>query len=310
MHEPIKERARGRWAGILPACGISPKFLVNRHGPCPLCGGKDRYRYSDKDGDGMWICNQCGAGDGVSLVMKTQGLDFKGAVRLIEQHIGAAPVIAPKRGRTAEQARQAKREIWASSHAVCENDPVWKYLHARCGNVKIAADLRTIDQCRYHGDPPSYHPTMLAMTRSATGEPGALHRTYLTNDGAKAAVDAVRRFMPGGISQGSAVRLMPFSDALGIAEGIETAYSAAALFGVPCWAALNAGQLKKWIVPSGVKTVVIFGDNDASFAGNHAAYELAERLCRSVNVEVRIPPIVGQDWNDVYSCQANTGDKI
>jgi putative DNA primase/helicase len=33
---------------------------------------------------------------------------------------------------------------------------------------------------------------------------------------------------------GAAVRLMAHGDTLGIAEGIETALSASALFGVPC----------------------------------------------------------------------------
>ena len=34
------------------------------------------------------------------------------------------------------------------------------------------------------------------------------------------------------------------ADTLGIAEGMETALSAAALFGPPCWAALNATLLQ------------------------------------------------------------------
>ena len=34
------ERARGRWREILPRLGIDARFLVNRHGPCPLCGGR------------------------------------------------------------------------------------------------------------------------------------------------------------------------------------------------------------------------------------------------------------------------------
>ena len=45
-------RARGRWREILPRFGIAGRFLQNRHGPCPLCGGKDRYRFDDRDGSG------------------------------------------------------------------------------------------------------------------------------------------------------------------------------------------------------------------------------------------------------------------
>ena len=59
------ERARGRWREILPLFGIAPHFLVNKHGPCPICGGKDRFRFDDKDGSGSYFCNVCRAGNGV-----------------------------------------------------------------------------------------------------------------------------------------------------------------------------------------------------------------------------------------------------
>jgi putative DNA primase/helicase len=54
------ERARGRWREILPIFGIETRYLHNRHGPCPLCGGKDRFRFDDRDGSGSYYCNQCG----------------------------------------------------------------------------------------------------------------------------------------------------------------------------------------------------------------------------------------------------------
>ena len=46
------ERARNRWREILPRFGIDTRFLTNRHGPCPLCGGRDRFRFDDRNGDG------------------------------------------------------------------------------------------------------------------------------------------------------------------------------------------------------------------------------------------------------------------
>jgi putative DNA primase/helicase len=42
-----------------------------------MCGGKDRFRFDDKEGHGTWICTHCGAGDGFSLLMKVMGIDFK-----------------------------------------------------------------------------------------------------------------------------------------------------------------------------------------------------------------------------------------
>jgi putative DNA primase/helicase len=88
---------------------------------------------------------------------------------------------------------------------------------------------------------------------------------------------------------------------LGIAEGIETALSATALFGVPCWAAVNAGMLAAWQPPPETKRIIVFGDNDPNYAGQAAAYALAARLGSDERaVEVQIPAEVGADWNDVH----------
>src|SRR3954447_5369817 len=83
------ERARGRWREILPQLGVDTRFLVNQHGPCPLCGGRDRYRFDDRDGSGSYYCNQCGAGVGVILVRKLHGWDHKTACNEIDKIIGA-----------------------------------------------------------------------------------------------------------------------------------------------------------------------------------------------------------------------------
>ena len=150
---------------------------------------------------------------------------------------------------------------------------------------------------------------MIAMVTGPDGAPSTLHRTYLTNDGRKAPVIEPRRLMPGIIAKGAAVRLGPTGDLLGIAEGIETALSATALFGVPCWAAVSAGMLAAWQPPPQARRIIIFGDNDPSYAGQAAAYALARRLgTRQRVVEVQIPHKVGTDWNDVHQLQINQAE--
>lgn len=91
--------ARGRWPEILPAlAGLSDAELSDRHQPCPLCGGTDRYRFDDKDGSGSWFCNQCGgkdqrggAGSGMDLLMRRQGWSFVEAARQVEAFLGLVP---------------------------------------------------------------------------------------------------------------------------------------------------------------------------------------------------------------------------
>ena len=101
--------------------------------------------------------------------------------------------------------------------------------------------------------------------------------------------------MMGVMPTGAAVRLMPHEDVLGIAEGIETALSAAVLFNVPTWAALTAGLLQTWTPPSNVTTVFVFGDNDASSTGQAAAHSLAQRLkAKGLTAFVEIPGVSGQ----------------
>src|SRR5262252_2320150 len=82
------ERARHRWREILPQLGIETRFLTNKHGPCPLCDGKDRFRFDDKHGSGSYYCHQCGPGPGVILLCKRHGWNFKTACDEIDKIIG------------------------------------------------------------------------------------------------------------------------------------------------------------------------------------------------------------------------------
>lgn len=307
LREPLKNRARGRWRGILSAVGVPEKALRNRHGPCPMCGGKDRFRFDDKDGRGTWFCNQCGAGDGIELVKKFQGVDFKEAAAVIERHMGDAPIIAAK-GSTGTGDAQVRRDmeaLWRRAVPVTGDDLAGRYLMGRGitsmpDKVRFAADERYVDS----GQRPVWMPVMVAKVEpsdaaAANGERAALHRTYLSPLGGKAEVPHARKMM-GTMPTGAAVRLMPHAEILGIAEGIETALSAATLYNMPVWAALNAGLLADWTPPASVSTVFVFGDNDASATGQAAAYGLAQRLkAKSISVEVEIPTRTGWDWNNV-----------
>lgn len=95
MHD-INEAAKGHWLSILGAlAGLTGKQLEDKHGPCPLCGGTDRYRFDDQDGNGSWFCNKCGgktqsggAGSGMDMLMRKNNWDFKRAASEVERHLG------------------------------------------------------------------------------------------------------------------------------------------------------------------------------------------------------------------------------
>lgn len=292
----ISEHATGRWRDILTTFGMDSRYLSGKPGPCPFCGGKDRWVWDNKNGKGTWFCRHEGAGAGFDLLKRLRGWDFPEAARQVETVIGKTRLEPSKIPQTEAQKRMAKNRLWKSSAAVTLADPVGKYLNHRIGLTEFPSCIRCAPE-----------PMMVAMMTDPAGKPSTLHRTYLTDDGHKANREAVRRMMPGTIAKGSAVRLAPYTGALGIAEGIETALSATALTGIPCWAALTEGLLVSWQWPDDAQQIVIFGDNDANYVGQSAAYALARRigLSSKIPVEVRIPEGAGDDWNDVLKTRGH-----
>ncbi|MGL5094020.1 MAG: toprim domain-containing protein, partial [Planctomycetia bacterium] len=70
--------------------------------------------------------------------------------------------------------------------------------------------------------------------------------------------------------------------------------------GLATWAAISAGGLKKVDLPSQVRTVHLWADNDANNVGQDAAEAAANRFHREgLTVYVLSPPVVDADWLDV-----------
>ena len=91
--------ALGRWSDLLTALGgLEPAQLNGRHQPCPLCGGRDRYRFDDRQGSGSWFCNQCGGkdqlgggGTGIDLLMRLRHWSYRQAFEAVERYLELAP---------------------------------------------------------------------------------------------------------------------------------------------------------------------------------------------------------------------------
>jgi putative DNA primase/helicase len=295
--------AQGRWREILPALGVPLKVLNGKHQPCPSCGGKDRFRFDDKRGDGDYFCSHCGAGKGFKLLQLLKGWDFKKAADEVDAIIGNLP--APKPRREWVPSSLALRDLYQSSQAVTEGDPVARYLAGRGLDYTPVSPkaLRFHPELKHRAG--GRHPGIIAVYSDAEGKAATIHRTYLTREGRKAALEPPRMFWPGSIPAGGAIRLAPAAATMGIAEGIETALAAWQRFGHPVWATTAALQLQRWRPPPEAKRIIIYGDNDLSFVGQHAAYVLAARLVDDalkdkidLQVEVRVPREPGLDWAD------------
>jgi putative DNA primase/helicase len=294
------DAARGKWRGILLQLDIDESFLRNRHGPCPLCGGTDRYRWDNKDGNGSYLCSQCGAGTGMQLLQKLKGWDFGTAAREVDKVLGnvskdppSKPALAP------ERRKELLREVWKGSRPLSQGDAAHAYL---TGARRLSLAGFDVSDLRFHPKlrrPDNLgggeYPALLALVRDHAGNPVSLHRTFLGESG-----HVGRAMMAGDLPDSIAVRLgAPINGKLAIAEGLETALAVSRVFGVACWSTVNAGYLAKFVPPEGVERVVIYGDSDESFTGQAAAYACARRLVgMGYSVAVELPSVVGMDWAD------------
>lgn len=293
------EQARGRWPDIHAILGVPRQFLKNKHGPCPICGGRDRFRYDDKDGSGSYYCNQCGAGAGITLLMRLHKWDFPTACQRVDEIIGRTRrnPVAPK----ADNAAKRKADIERILKEAAKPEIAREYLAGR-GLSTFPPILR--------GHPALPHvdednrrtgsfPCVVAPIAGPDGKLQSAHRIYLAD------VKPKKKLMaPVETVSGAAARLFPVGDTLGISEGIETAIAAHELFKVPVWAAITATGIEQFVPPQGIKRLVIFADNDANFQGQKSAFALAHRLSvardRTIApIEVQVPPKADTDWLDV-----------
>jgi len=311
IQEKTAHVARGKWRGILAEFGVSLKLLDGKHHPCPVCGGKDRFRFDDKEGKGTFICSQCGAGDGFELARRMVNGDFVTVAKKIDDIVGNIrhDTVRPAHELSDDERRALLRRMYQESTVVTEGDRVDAYMRAR-GIVETAFPTTLRYGQAVRDGEGGIRPAMLAMV----GVYGAdrycsIHRTFLhPREPKKAEMTSPRKMTSGPIEDGACVALSDFhGGVLGIAEGIETALSASLLYEIPVWSAINASMLAKWSPPKGCDELVVFGDNDVNFKGQAAAYALANRVSArlKIPVSVHIPDQIGADWNDVLRGKTN-----
>lgn len=311
--DAVKQLSQCRWTTeILPACGVSGDILNGRHQPCPACGGKDCFRYTDFEGNGGYICNKCGHGDGFALLELVHGWRFAEALKVVGSVLGlagnetpmppariAVPHL-PVEGNTPDPKVQSYLDwLLASSEPIKEGSPPDLYLARRGLRLEEYPDV-----LRYHAglnykdrsnQLVGRFPALLGLVQSPDGQVVACQRIYLTIDGTKAPVEKLKKLTArlfNGAITGGAVRLFDATGTLGVAEGIETAIAAYLRWNIPTWAGVTAGGMQSIEIPAEVQHVYIFADNDSHklCTGEIAASTLARRLVAEGRVAHVIRP--------------------
>ena len=328
-HDDWIDQARSMRTGdVLRERGILEK-LRGRNGtfagPCPNCGGKDRFGVSLKKGNGgVFHCRGCGAGggDAISLVRFLDGCDFLRAVETLvgPPHIGKQGIDEHK-ARQREIERRKKVEIERRQgeqqeaaemrETILYCDRLWAQTvplsssalayFARRGvvlnDVPKQGGLRFLARCPFGG---TIVPCVVArFTHAVSNAPGGLWRRPITGEKPKSI----------GSIKGHVIRLWPDEDiaeGLVIAEGVETALSAATRMthrGTllrPIWACGCADNMRHLPVLSGIEHLTIIADNDESGAGQGAARACAKRWAAAGrDFEVLIPNVTDEDFNDI-----------
>jgi putative DNA primase/helicase len=312
----LGRRCERQWSSILTALGLlDRRALSGKDTACPHCGGKDRFRFGDK-GRGLWYCHhEREGGDGIKLVMKLMGVDFRGAAKLIEGVIGAsfsgsgdrhaspsglsgpAPVRADDKPKDPLRAwHQALPDIRGTAADI--------YLQSR-GLTLTEAEMASVrfHPALWHWPSESKWPAMIALVGPASGPAVTCHQTFLDIDGsAKAPVERPRLF-PAGIAPTGGVwfgQVDPQSEFI-VSEGIESTLSAMRLYGASAGcAALSEGGMRRLILPRAVRSMRIFADHDEPGQGVAAATEAARRWRaegRKVAISMATEP--GTDANDI-----------
>lgn len=93
--EDVLGAMSGKWEqALLDLCGWDRAAFKGRHGPCPICGGTDRFRWGHKQatkrGEGFGYCSgSCGgARDGMFWFMESRKQPFNEAVNDLGDWIG------------------------------------------------------------------------------------------------------------------------------------------------------------------------------------------------------------------------------
>jgi len=294
--------AVGQWPTLLPALGITVG-LNGQHTACPVCGGKDRFRFDNQAGRGTWLCNQCGAGDGLALVEKALAVTTKEAAAQVAALLGSNP--APT-GSTA-MPKNDQDKVAACQRAACQAKAIVSAGVTQTGHAYLNAK----------GWPDEPALTLHGHTLRLGGETfkqgdlvvplfddhGALVNVQLIN------ASGIKRMLAGGqVREAAHVFAGETQAVMWLVEGYATGLTVHRLTGDAVYVALSANNLPSLAAQLRERfpdaRLLIAADNDENGKGQAKADEAA--LLSGGKTALPAEP---GDWNDVYLLAGDTATR-
>ncbi|HFN6730875.1 TPA: primase-helicase zinc-binding domain-containing protein, partial [Escherichia coli] len=220
--------SENNWPHVLGCLNINVPDSPRRHAPCPACGGKDRFRFDD-NGRGSFICNQCGAGDGLDLIKRVNNCDTTEAALLVADVLGidyraaqSDPVAASHRREQLEADRQQREQERQKQAAEDAEQRRATFAHLYAG-MRQSATQGESDYLQSKGLTGFNYPVM---------PDGSLLLELVDESGAVAAAQTItpqgeKRLLTGSAKRGAyhAVNAPESPQSVLIAEGLATALS-------------------------------------------------------------------------------------
>lgn len=332
-------RRRAQEADILEeavARGAALKRTGREHvGPCPACGGKDRF--SINPAKAIFNCRGAVGGDVIAMVMHLDGVSFTEACEALTSEpppngqakpLSPAEQIERERARRENQARAAARAAQEAEYREDTRETaaaIWDASQALAGTLgatyleRRGIRLEEWPEClRFHPALPypgaGRLPALVCRVEDLAGEFTAVWRIFLDAWGGKP-LDLPSPKLGLGPAAGGAVRIGGTGRKIAVAEGVESALGYWLMTGRkhPCWAALSTSGMVGFEAPLGVEHVIVVPDGDkpirrqgeefvpAEPPGRKAALALRTRLLsEGIAVTIAAEPPSGLDYLNLW----------
>lgn len=274
------QRAGREWKGCCPFHpDKSPSFTI----------------YAD---DRRWFCFGCGLqGDVLDFVQRAYGVKLLEAIGMLDGGALAEleqqrPPAAPKKNLRGVADRIVRESV------PIEGTPAEAYLRGRRISMPLPHTLRfaRLAPPKIEGNGvleangPGPLPTLVAIVTDPAGVLVGIQRTYLTEDGCKAATTDAKgkvKYSLGNVIGGS-IQLGLAAASILVTEGLEDGLTLAQALGRSVWVAAGTSMLPQMVLPDVVRAVVIGADGDEG--GKVAAAKAAEAFTASGRAVRVMPP--------------------